>query len=140
MPKLHKNQVPQVRIDSSPGWLEDALSAEQRRGLFEAPGTVVVAIVELRSTSYTGHADGEDKDPQVKLRIGQAEVARDDAEAAALLEAKRAMYRRRKINGTLDEVGPGPQSAEAVLDDAFVTYPSEAELRAHLDAEQRVTR
>ncbi|MEU2510521.1 hypothetical protein [Streptomyces syringium] len=131
MPKLSKTANVEVKLDAAAGLLEASLSAEQRRGLFENPGMVVVAIVELSSKSYTGHAEGEEKDPQVKLRVVGAEVARSDEEAAALLEAKRAMWRARKVDGTFDEVGPGPRNAEAVLDAVFAGYPSEAEYREH---------
>ncbi|MEU9792927.1 hypothetical protein AB0E27_20255 [Streptomyces sparsogenes] len=130
MPKLPKHQLPEVKLDSAAASIEGALTAEQRRGLFENPGMVVVAIVELSSKSYTGHADGEEKDPQVKLRVTGCEVARSDDEAAALLEAKRAMWRARRMDGTLDEIGNGPRNAENLLDAAFAGYPSEAEYRA----------
>lgn len=130
MPKLPKDAIPEVKVDAGAAFLEVALSREQRRGLFENPGQVVVAIVELSSTSYTGHADGEEKKPSVKLRITAAEVAKDDEEAAALLEAKRAMWRQRRIDGTLDEVGNGPRRADNILDSAFAGYPSEAEFQA----------
>ncbi|MER8158124.1 hypothetical protein [Streptomyces sp. NPDC094472] len=130
MPKLPKHQIPEVKLDSAAGFIENSLTDEQRRGLFENPGMVVVAIVELTSKSYTGHADGEEKDPQVKLRVTGAEAARNDDEAAALLEAKRAMWRARRMDGTLDEIGNGPRNAENLLDTAFGAYPSEAEYRA----------
>lgn len=131
MPKLPAHQTPEVKLDSAAGSIENSLSTEQRRGLFEKPGTVVVAIVELTSKSYTGHADGEEKDPQVKVRVTGCEVARSDDEAATLLEAKRAMWRARRMDGTLDEVGPGPRDPEQVIGDAFATYPSEAEYQTH---------
>ncbi|MEU8723556.1 hypothetical protein [Streptomyces antimycoticus] len=130
MPKLPKHQIPEVKLDSAAASIEGALTTEQRRGLFENPGMVVVAIVELTSKSYTGHADGEEKDPQVKLRVTGAEAARSDDEAAALLEAKRAMWKARRMDGTLDEIGNGPRNAENLLDNAFGAYPSEAEYRA----------
>ncbi|MCT2591102.1 hypothetical protein LHJ74_14490 [Streptomyces sp. N2-109] len=130
MPKLDKTQIPEIKLDTAAASIEGSLSAEQRRGLFESPGTVVVAIVELTSKSYTGHADGEEKDPQVKVRVTGAEVARTDEEAASLLEAKRAMYRGRRMDGTLDEIGNGPRGAENVLAREFAGYPTEAEFRA----------
>ncbi|AZM46604.1 hypothetical protein DMB38_12960 [Streptomyces sp. WAC 06738] len=110
---------------------EAALSTEQRRGLFEQPGRVVVAIVELTSKQYTGHADGEEKAPEVKLRVTGCEVGRSDDEAASLLDAKRAMWRARRMDGTLDEIGQGTRDAEAVLDGAFGGYPTEAEYKKH---------
>lgn len=127
MPKLAKHQVPVVKLDSAAGLIEATLTPDQRRGLFEAPGTVVVAVVERTSKQYTGHADGEDKEPEVKIRVTGCEVARTDEEAAALLGAKRAMWRSRRMDGTLDEIGNGPRRADAVLDDAFGAYPSEEE-------------
>lgn len=131
MPKLHKGQTPNVKLDSAAGLVEISLTPEQRRGLFEAPGTVVVAIVELTSKTYTGHADTEDKEPEVKIRVTGCEVARTDDEAAALLEAKRAMWRSRRMDGTLDEIGNGPRRPDAALDDAFAAYPTEDEYAAH---------
>jgi hypothetical protein len=131
MPKLAKHEIPEVKLDSGAAYVEVALTAAQKQGLFERPGSTVYAIVELTSTSYTGHAEGEEKKPQVKLRVTKAEVARDDEEAASLAEAARAMYRRRRMDGTLDEVGSGPQDAGAVLDADFAGYPSEAQYEEH---------
>ncbi|PVE04626.1 hypothetical protein [Streptomyces scopuliridis] len=131
MPKLSPTQAPEVKLDSAAASVEVSLTTEQRRGLFEKPGSVVVAIVELTSKSYTGHAEGEEKEPQVKVRVTGCEVARTDAEAATLLEAKRAMWRARRMDGTLDEVGPGPRDPEAVIGTAFAAYPSEDEYKAH---------
>ncbi|WP_028814454.1 hypothetical protein [Streptomyces flavidovirens] len=137
MPKLSPAQAPEVKLDSAAGAVEASLTRDQRRGLFEKPGSVIVAIVELTSKSYTGHAEGEEKEPQVKVRVTGCEVARSDAEATTLLEAKRAMWRARRMDGTLDEVGPGPRDAEQVIGDAFATYPSEAEYTAHQRAQEQ---
>lgn len=131
MPKLTPAQAPEIKLDAAAAAVEASLSVDQRRGLFEKPGTTVVAIVELTSKSYTGHAEGEEKEPQVKVRVTGCEVARSDAEAATLLEAKRAMWRARRMDGTLDEVGPGPRDPESVLADVFDDYPSEHEYQAH---------
>jgi hypothetical protein len=136
MPKLAKDQVPTIKLDTAAGLIEATLTAEQRRGLFEAPGTTVVAIVELTSKQYTGHADGEDKEPEVKVRVTGCEVARTDDEAAALLEAKRAMWRSRRMDGTLDEIGNGPRRPDASLDAVFGAYPSEDEYREHERAQR----
>ncbi|MDI9885342.1 hypothetical protein QMZ92_13290 [Streptomyces sp. HNM0645] len=136
MPRLAPHQAPEVKLDSAAAAVEASLTRDQRRGLFEKPGTTVVAIVELTSKTYTGHAEGEDKDPQVKVRVTGCEVARTDDEAAALLEAKRAMWRARKVDGTLDEVGPGPRDGGGVLDDAFAAYPTEAEYEARERAKE----
>ncbi|MFE6080021.1 hypothetical protein [Streptomyces virginiae] len=140
MPKLSPAQTPEVKIDTGSAAVEVSMSPEQRRGLFERPGTTVVAIVELTSKSYTGHADDEDKEPQVKVRITGCEVARSDAEAATLLEAKRAMWRARRMDGTLDEVGPGPRNAESVIADAFVEYPTEREYTDYQRAKEAARR
>lgn len=137
MPKLPEHSSPEVKLDAGAAFVETALTREQRRGLFEAPGMVVVAIVELSSTSYTGHADGEEKKPSVKLRVTGCEVARTDEEAAALLEAKRAMWRGRRIEGTLDEIGNGPRHAEHVLEERFASYPTEGEYQAQEQAKEQ---
>ncbi|MBL1107378.1 hypothetical protein JK361_22690 [Streptomyces sp. 5-8] len=131
MPKLTPADVPEVKLDSAAASIEASMPREMRRGLFEKPGTVVVAIVELTSKSYTGHAEGEDKDPQVKVRVTGCEVARSDEDAESLLEAKRAMWRARQMDGTLDEIGEGPQRPDAHLSAVTDTKPSEAELKEH---------
>jgi hypothetical protein len=131
MPKLPKYKIPLVKLDPAGHYVELSLTDDQRRGLFEAPGSTVVAIVELTSMSYTGHADDVDKDPTVKVRVSGCEVAHSDEEAEALMEARRAMYRRRKINGTLDEVGPGPQDPAEILAQATLHYPTEGEFEEH---------
>ncbi|NUK22041.1 hypothetical protein [Streptomyces lunaelactis] len=140
MPKLNPAQAPEVKLDSAAAAVEASLTRDQRRGLFEKPGTVVVAIVELTSKSYTGHAEGEEKEPQVKVRVTGCEVARSDAEAATLLEAKRAMWRARRMDGTLDEVGPGPRDPEQVIGNTFDSYPSEAEYQDHQRAREQQRR
>lgn len=136
MPKLSPADVPEVKLDSTAASVEVTLTREQRRGLFERPGTSVVAIVELTSKSYTGHAEGEDKDPQVKLRVTSCEAARNDEDAASLRAAARAMWRGRQMEGTLDEIGTGPQSPGATLDAAMTGKPTEDELKAHLRAKE----
>ncbi|MFD9569945.1 hypothetical protein ACFWBI_08885 [Streptomyces sp. NPDC059982] len=140
MPKLSPHQAPEVKLDAGAAAVEVSLSLEQRRGLFEKPGTTVVAIVELTSKSYTGHAEGEEKEPQVKVRITSCEVARSDAEAMTLLEAKRAMWRARRMDGTLDEVGPGPRDAESVIADAFADYPNEREYQDYQRVKEQARR
>lgn len=136
MPKLTPAEVPEVKLDSAAAPIEASLSREQRRGLFEQPGKVVYAIVALTSKSYTGHAEGEDKAPQVKVRVTECEVARSDEDAAALADAKRAMWRGRQIDGTLDEVGEGPQRPDAALLDVTASKPTEAQLKEHKRREE----
>lgn len=131
MPKLGPAEVPEVKLDSAAAAVEATMTREQRRGLFEKPGTVVYAIVELTSKSYTGHAEGEDKAPQVKVRVTGCEVARNDEDARALVEARRAMYRGRQIDGTFDEVGKGPIHPGNHLDELAATKPTEDELKAY---------
>lgn len=129
MPKLSPADVPEVKLDSAAAAVEASMTRDQRRGLFEKPGTVVYAIVELTSKAYTGYAEGEEKPAQVKVRVTGCEVARTDEDAAALVEARRAMYRGRQIDGTFDEVGQGPMRPDAALLDVTATKPTEDELR-----------
>lgn len=129
MPKLGPADVPEVKLDSAAAAVEASMTREQRRGLFEKPGTVVYAIVELTSKSYTGHAEGEEKPAQVKVRVTGCEVARTDEDAKSLIDARRAMYRGRQIDGTFDEVGQGPMRPDAGLADLMATKPTEDELR-----------
>jgi len=131
MPKLSPADVPEVKLDSAAAAVEASMTRDQRRGLFEKPGTVVYAIVELTSKSYTGHAEGEEKPAQVKVRVTGCEVARTDEDAKALIEARRAMYRGRQIDGTFDEVGQGPMRPDASLDGLMASKPSEDELREY---------
>lgn len=133
MPKIDKDAQVEVKLDSAAGLLEQSLTDEQRRGLFEHPGMRVIAIVELASVQYTGHADGEDKAPQVKLRIKLAEAAQDHDQARLVLEVMRAMMRRRKMQDTLDELGPGTHDAEHAVAAALAAHPTEGEYEEHTE-------
>ncbi|RMB85602.1 hypothetical protein [Streptomyces shenzhenensis] len=131
MPKLSPADVPEVKLDSAAAAIEATMTREQRRGLFEKPGSVLYAIVELTSKSYTGHAEGEDKDPQVKVRVTGCEVARTDEDAKSLIEARHAMYRGRQIDGTFDEVGKDPIHPDGQLAGLVASKPTEDELKEH---------
>ena len=131
MPKLSPADVPEVKLDSAAAAVEASMTREQRRGLFEKPGTVVYAIVELTSKAYTGYAEGEEKPAQVKVRVTGCEVARTDEDAHSLVEARRAMYRGRQIDGTFDEVGQGPMRPAASLDVLMADKPTEGELKEY---------
>ncbi|MFE9624261.1 hypothetical protein [Streptomyces sp. NPDC006527] len=131
MPKIDKDAHVEVKLDSAAGLLEQSLTDEQRRGLFEHPGMRVIAIVELASVTYTGHASSEDKAPQVKLRITTAEAAQDHEQARLVLEVARAMMRKRKMHDTLDELGPGTHDAERAVAEALAAHPTEDEYEHH---------
>lgn len=135
MPKLDKDAVVEIKLDPGAALLDASLTDEQKRGLFDHPGTAVIAVVELASVTYTGHAEGEDKPAQVKLRVRLAESARDDQQAEQLRQIARGMYRRRKMDQTLDELGPGPRDADRAVEDALASMPSEGEYRAHRERE-----
>ncbi|MGA5489595.1 hypothetical protein ACPCK1_17785 [Streptomyces pseudogriseolus] len=139
MPKLDEDAEVEVKLDSAAAMLQGAIPAILRRGLFEAPGARVVAVVEFASTMYTGHAAGEDKDPQVKLRIKLAEVATEGDQIRMLREVMRAMYRQRKMNGTLDEIGPGAADLDGVVAELLAAHPTEGEFEAH-EARQRAAK
>lgn len=130
MPKLDEDAEVEVKLDSGAASLEGAIPAILRRGLFEAPGARIVAVVEFASTEYKGHAAGEDKSPQVKLRIKLAEVATEGDQIRLLREVMRAMYRQRKMNGTLDEVGNVPD-VDVLVDELLAAHPTEGEFEAH---------
>ncbi|MCZ1009928.1 hypothetical protein [Streptomyces lydicus] len=140
MHDLDPDKLPEVKVDGNAGWLQAALTAAQRRGLWENPGTSVFAVVELTSKSFVGHAEGEDKDPQVKLRITVAEVAQDHEQAGLVAEVMRAMMRRRRMNGTLDELGPGSRDVEAAVAEALASHPTEGEFEVHSDRKRRAGR
>ena len=131
MPKLGPADIPEVKLDSAAAAVEASMTRDQRRGLFEKPGTVVYAIVELTSKSYTGHAEGEEKPAQVKVRVTGCEVARTDEDAKSLIEARRAMYRGRQIDGTFDEVGKGPIHPDGQLAVLVDSKPTEDELKEY---------
>jgi hypothetical protein len=139
MPRIDKDAHVEVKLDSAAGLLEQSLTDEQRRGLFEHPGMRVIAIVELASVAYTGHAASEDKAPQVKLRITLAEAAQDDPQARSVLDVMRAMMRRRKMQNTLDELGPGTHDAERAVAEALASHPTEEEYEHH-QAQQEMRR
>lgn len=131
MPKIDQDANVEIKLDSGAAFLQGALTEEQRRGLFEYPGMSVFAIVELTSKSYVGHAEGEDKDPQVKLRITLAEVAQDHRQADLVAQVMRAMMRKRKMDQTLDELGPGAHDAELAVAAALAAHPTEDDYEAH---------
>ncbi|MFB6875701.1 hypothetical protein [Streptomyces sp. NPDC056323] len=131
MPRIGNDVEIEVKLDSGSAFLQSALTEEQRRGLFEHPGMSVFAIVELTSKSYTGHAEGEDKSPQVKLRITLAEVAQDHRQADLVAQVMRAMMRKRKMDQTLDELGPGAHDAELAVAEALADHPTEDDYEAH---------
>jgi hypothetical protein len=139
MPKLDEDAEVEVKLDSGAAMLQQAIPAILRRGLFEAPGARIVAVVEFASTMYTGHASGEDKDPQVKLRIKLAEVATEGDQIRQLREVMRAMYRQRKMNGTLDELGPGSHDVDAAVELLLAEHPTEGEFEAH-EARERAAK
>lgn len=140
MPKLPKDADVEAKLDSGAAFIDVALTRAQKRELFENPGRVAFAVVQLQSTSYTGHAETEGKTPAVKLRVIQAEFAYDEEEAGSLAEAAAAMYRRRRMDGTLDEIGAGPHGAGAILAADFAGHPSAEEFQAHEEKKARRAR
>ncbi|MFF9088610.1 hypothetical protein ACF1BE_19700 [Streptomyces sp. NPDC014991] len=137
MPKLDKDAAVEVKLDSAAAMLEASLTEEQRRGLFEHPGMCVVVIAELTSVTYTGHAKNEDKPAQVKLRMTLVEAARDDEQTRQVLEVMRAMWRRREMDNTLDEIGPGGTVVEDAVAEALAHHPTEPEYEAHQEMKRR---
>ncbi|MFC8873196.1 hypothetical protein [Streptomyces ardesiacus] len=131
MPKLDKDAAVEVKLDGAAAALEGALTDEVRRGLFEHPGMCVLVIAELQSVTYTGHAETEDKPAQVKLRMRLVEAARDDEQTRLVAEVMRAMYRRRKMDDTLDEIGPGAAVVEDAVSQALAGHPTETEFEVH---------
>lgn len=136
MPKIDKDAEVEIKIDGAAGPLQGGTTQPQRRGLFEYPGTSVFAIVELTSKAYTGHAEGEDKAPQVKVRVTLAEVAQDNEQAQMIAEIMRAMMRHRKMNGTLDELGPGTRDVESAVSEALGNLPTETEFEVYQDRQR----
>jgi hypothetical protein len=131
MPKLPKDAPVEVKLDGAAAMLEASLTEEQRRGLFEHPGMCVVVIAELTSVQYTGHAHTEDKAAQVKLRMTLVEAARDDEQSRLVLDVMRAMMRRRRMDDTLDELGPGRTVVEDAVAEVLAAHPTEAEFEVH---------
>lgn len=129
MPRLIPGQVPTIRLAAGADPIEETLTDEQRRALFEQPGTTVTAVVTLAVTSYTGHTNAE-KDPQVKVTVVSAEAARDVHQEQQLAEVMRAMYRRREMAGTLDEAGTGERVHDQAVDDLLDGHPDEDDFRS----------
>jgi hypothetical protein len=138
--EIEPGKLPAVKVDGNATWLEAALTAEQRRGLWQHPGTSVFAVVELTAKSFVGHAEGEDKDPVVKVRITIAEAAQDNEQARLVAEVMRAMMRRRRMNGTLDELGPGGRDVEAAVAEALAHHPTEADFASYEERRRRGSR
>jgi hypothetical protein len=129
--EIEPGKLPEVKVDSNATWLQAALTAEQRRGLWQHPGTSVFAVVRLTAKSFVGHAEGEDKDPVVKVRITSAEAAETNEEAKRVAEVMRAMMRRRSMNGTFDELGQ--PEVEAAVQEVLALLPTDADYEAHLE-------
>ncbi|MFE6225442.1 hypothetical protein [Streptomyces sp. NPDC057854] len=62
-----------------------------------------MAVVELSHTERTEPGPEEDKNPSVKVRVTQIEVAADAVTEGRLRGLQREMYQRRTDAGTLDE-------------------------------------
>ncbi|MFF5285221.1 hypothetical protein [Streptomyces sp. NPDC013171] len=128
MPRIGKHDAVEVKLDSGSAFVNAAIPEEMRRGLWERPGASVFAVVQLSSVSYTGHADGEEKDAQVKVRVTLCEVGLDNRRAAQLTEIMRALHRERQIEGTLDaQDGIADRDVEIAVSEALATMPTEAE-------------
>jgi hypothetical protein len=141
MPRLGKHDPVEIKLDSGAAMVHAAIPPEMRRGLFERPGDSIFAVVQLTSTSYTGHADGEEKDAQVKVRITLCEVALDNKRAEQIAELMRALMRYRKTEGTFDgENGIAEADVEIAVADALRTLPTEAEYEAYQERKRRGSR
>lgn len=106
MPRLPKDQVPEIKLDNFGGAIEESLTRDQRRELFENPDSTVMVIVELTAKQYTGSASSEDKAPSVKLRATFAEASRSADMENVLRDVQQRMYKARTADGTLDEADP----------------------------------
>lgn len=113
MPRLPKDQVPEVKLDAFGGAIEESLTRDQRRELFENPDSTVMVIVELTAKQYTGNASSEDKAPSVKVRATLAEAARSAEMENVLRDVQQRMYRARTAEGSFDEYEE--QAAGSVL-------------------------
>lgn len=140
MPKLNEDAEVEVKLDSAAAMLQQSIPAILRRGLFEAPGARIVAVVEFASTTYTGHAADEDKDPQVKLRVKLAEVAVEGDQIRQVREVMRAMHRKRKIDGTFDEMGPAAHDLDTAVELLLAEHPTEVEYEVHQARERAAKR
>lgn len=105
MPRLDKHQVPEIKLDAFGGAIEESLTRDQRRELFENPDSTVMCIVELTAKQYTGSANSEDKKPSVKVRATFAEAAQGPDMENLLREVQQRMYKARTSEGTFDEIG-----------------------------------
>ncbi|MEU9198873.1 hypothetical protein [Streptomyces sp. NPDC048332] len=113
MPRLPKDQVPEIKLDAFGGAVEESLTRDQRRELFENPDSTVMVIVELTAKQYTGSASSEDKAPSVKVRATFAEAAQGAEMENVLRDVQQRMYRARTAEGSFDELGH--EAAASVL-------------------------
>lgn len=122
--------VPAIKLDSAgAAALSEGITDAQARDLFATLTSGTMLIVEVRSIARDEDVDNEKRPAAVKLRIVGAEAAFDRVEADALRRTMRAMFRRRQMAGTIDELGDGPEEPAEILDDAFEDHPTEAEYR-----------
>lgn len=91
--------------------LEDHADAmfRQRKGRW-------MAVVELAHVERTEPGPDEEKNPSVKIRVVDIEVAADNYSDERLRELLRGLFRQRTSGGTLDgELDPDVRQAQDVL-------------------------
>ncbi|PZG49858.1 hypothetical protein C1I98_11115 [Spongiactinospora gelatinilytica] len=86
------------------------------RPLYDQPGATRLGVFAIRHTERTQPAVGSDKDPLVRARIIECEVANREQEPH-LREVMRALWQQRTAQGTLDDAGE-IQLAERTLKSA----------------------
>ncbi|OPC79957.1 hypothetical protein B4N89_02445 [Embleya scabrispora] len=130
---LPKGMVPAIKLDTaSAAAIAEGLTDAQARGLFTYLTTSTLIVAEVRAYRRDEDVENDKKPASVTLRIVQAEAAFDRAEQETLRKVMAAMYRRRWMAGTIDELGDGPDDPAVLLEEAFAGHPTEEEYRAYI--------
>lgn len=93
-----------AKIESKPSAAAGSGLEPWVQPLYSVPSKRVVGVVELVHVLRTQPAPEADKEPEVRLRISQLEIAREEQEPA-VREAMAALHLHRTAYGTLNEDG-----------------------------------
>jgi hypothetical protein len=114
----------------------DAL-AEHVERIYDNPGSTFLAVVEFRHTERVEYAD-EDREPSVKCRVANLEVARSGEQEQQVRSLLRALHLQRTAQGTLDDAGEVRLSKQTIeLTTGLAMGEEVARLRTVLDVVQQ---
>lgn len=114
------------------GQPSDALAGHVER-IYANPGATFLSVVEFRHSERIEYSD-EDREPVVKCRVANLEVANTGEQESQVRSLLRALFLQRTAQGTLDDAGEVKLSKQTIELTAGLAMGEEvARLRAVLD-------